>query len=372
MSTPVQDRSKLYHRLKLAVFFVDLAFGAVLLALLQFTALGAKITSFAEGASSHRPLQIAVYMAVFFGAFTALSFPLSVYSGYTLERRFALTDQRFSGWLAQEFKKVALSLPLFVLSMEALFWAGARFPDTWWIWAAAGWFVLAVGLARILPTVVLPLFYPVKPLEDGPIKERVLGLCRECGVKVLGAFRIKLSKTTKKANAALVGIGKSRRVLLADTLLGYPEDEIAMVVAHEIGHHVLGHIAKGLLFSGALAAAGFFVLKLLSGLITAATGASSLTDFEAFPALTFLASAAGFLVLPVQNAVSRHMEREADRFALERLPSMELFRSLMERLGQQNLGDPDPDPFVEFVFYSHPSLGNRLKHAETVLAVRRK
>ncbi len=370
MSATAAGRSKAYHRLKYAVFFADLALGATLLTLLQFTPLGARLADYAENISPWRPLQIAVYMTVFSGAFYALSFPLSVYSGHALERRYALTDQRFGGWLLQEIKKASLSLPLFVLSMEALFWAAERFPDTWWIWAGAGWFVLAAVLTRLLPTVILPLFYPVTPLEDGSLKKRVLALCGESGVEVLGAYRIALSRTTKKANAALVGIGKSRRVLLADTLLGYPEEEIAMVVAHEIGHHALGHIAKSLLFSGALAAAGFYALKEAAGVIVSSAGASSVTDLAVFPVLTFLVSAAGLLVLPLENAFSRRMEREADRFALGRLPSAETFRSLMERLGRQNLGDPAPNPVVEFVFYSHPSLANRLRHAETVLAAR--
>lgn len=363
------SRPKAYHRIKRAAFFLDLAIGAALLAAFQFTPVNARLAAFAENASPHRPLQVALYMAAFFAAFYAASFPLAVYSGHALERRFGLTAQCFGGWLKQEAKKTALALPLFVASMAALFWAGERFPDSWWIWAAAGWFALAAGFARVLPTVVLPLFYPVKPLEDGPLKERVLALCRDGGVNVLGAFRIALSKTTLKANAALVGTGKSRRVLLADTLLeAYPENEIAMVVAHEIGHHALGHIPKGLLFSGALAAAGFYALHAVSGTVAAAAGASSLTDFAAFPALAFLVSAAGLAALPAQNAFSRRMEREADRFALERLPSPATFRSLMERLSRQNLGDPDPHPAIEFIFYSHPSLGKRLRHAESVLA----
>lgn len=359
---------KQYHRLKYTVFLSDLALGACLLAILQFTPLGDRFVRTAESFSAHRPLQVAIYMFFFFTAFYAASFPLSLYSGHALEQRFGLTDQRLGGWLRREAKKGALSLALFVPMMTALFFVGDLFPRTWWIWAGAGWFAFTAVLTRVLPTLILPIFYKSEPLGEGPLNERLLELCRRHRVRVLGAFRLALSKTTRKANAALVGTGKSRRILLADTLLeAYPEDEVAMVVAHELGHHVRHHIARGLVFNGVLAIGGFWALKSASDALTAALGGSSLTDLSIFPALAFLSAAAGLAALPAQNAYSRRLEREADRFALACYPSAQTFRSLMERLSRQNLGDADPHPLVEAIFYSHPSLNNRLRHAKAVL-----
>ena len=249
--------------------------------------------------------------------------------------------------------------------MELLLFTIQRFPETWWLVAGAGWLFITLFLSRILPTFIIPLFYKTKALPAGELRDRLTALFRKCSVRFLDIYEIALSKKTKKANAALVGIGKSRRVLLGDTLLEhYTLPEVEMVMAHELGHQVKRHILKGVAFNTASSFIGFYLLHLLSARIAGFLGGQGLTDLSIFPGLALLASAAGLVLLPVQNGFSRWLENEADQFALETFPSKEVFLSLMNKLGSQNLSDLEPNPVVEFILYDHPSISKRLKRAE--------
>jgi STE24 endopeptidase len=188
-------------------------------------------------------------------------------------------------------------------------------------------------------------------------------------VRVRGIYEIGLSKKTKKANAAVIGIGKSRRIILGDTLTaGFEDAEIEMVMAHEIGHHALGHVPKGLFFNTAISFGGFYLLFLLSGPLASFFGASGIDDLLLFPAVTLMGTLGGIALLPVQNGFSRFMEYEADRYAVNAIPDMPTFRSMMKKLGEKNLADPEPEAWVEFFLYTHPSIPNRIRRAEAILS----
>ncbi len=365
---PLKDRAadpRAYHRLKLRVFLAGTALDFGALAVFQFGGPAAALKDLAENLSAHRPVQIAIYMAVFFTTLHLLSLPLGLYSGFRIEKRFALSTQSLRSWGIDRIKRYALGLVFFTGTMGSLLLLIDAFPETWWLWAGAGWFLLTFGLARVFPTWILPLFYPTRPLERTALSERLLGLCRRLDINVRGGVHvIALSAKTRKANAALVGVGRSRRILLGDTLLGnFTEDEVEMVVAHELGHHARHHIRRGLLLNATAALAGFWILYRLSGPLTAAFGANGFSDLGIFPAMAFLSGLGGLAALPLQNAYSRRLENEADDFALETLPSEPVFRSLMQKLGTLNLAHPDPHPAIEFLFYDHPSIKNRLLRA---------
>lgn len=356
-----------YHRIKQWVFFAQLAASGLFLVLMQAAGFSLFLKTVSVNTVSSPWAQIPIYMTGFFCAFYAATLPLHFWSGYHLEKSFGLSDQRFGAWVWDEVKQCAISLPFFVLMMEGLFFFVRTFPGSWWALAGAAWLFVTLFLARIMPVVLVPIFYRTRELAAGDLKQRLAALCEKCGVKVLGITEILFSKKTKKANAALVGIGGSRRILLGDTLTKhFTNEEIEMVVAHELGHHVKRHIAKGLVLNFAVVLSGFYLLHMASSTLVRLLAAEGLDDLGIFPSLALLAAAAGLVILPAQNAVSRRHERQADRYALQMVPSCATFVSLMSKLGKQNLANPAPHPWIEFLFYDHPSIPRRIRYARSI------
>jgi len=364
--TAADPRVKPYHRAKLRILAADLLLSGTFLGFLQASGVSAALAGWAVAPDRPSAVEALIYLIVFFHMYYLVSLPLHFYSGYLVEKKFGISTQKLKGWLGDRLKGYALSLVFFVATLELLFFTVERFPGTWWMLAAAGWLVISLFLSRVLPTLIIPLFYKMKPLQDGELRDRLTALLKKCHVRVLDLYEITLSNKTKKANAALVGMGGSRRVLLGDTLLDrFTLPEIEMVMAHELGHHVKRHIPKVVAFNTVSTLIGFYLLHRFSGLIAEALGGKGLADLAIFPALLLLASAGGLALLPLQNGFSRWQEDQADRFALETFPSKEVFVSLMKKLATQNLSDPAPNPVVEFVLYDHPSIPKRIKRAET-------
>ncbi|HXV18721.1 MAG TPA: M48 family metallopeptidase [Candidatus Omnitrophota bacterium] len=362
------SRSKAYHRTKLALFAVDLGASLVFVLLFYFSGFSRALSAQAVSLSEWIAIQAFFYSAVFFTAYTAALLPVHFLSSFSLEHAFGLSNQTLWAWILDEVKRFAISILFFSLLGAAFYELVSRFPNTWWIFTGVGWLVMTVILTKILPTLLIPIFYKMKPLEDGELRSRLLALAEKCGVPVMGIYVIGLSLKTKKGNAALVGMGRSRRVVLGDTLLDrYTPEEIETVLAHELGHHKLKHIPSSIAFSGAVVFAGFFLLHLISGALVNSFGASSLSDLSIYPILFLLSLVAGLFILPAQNTVSRSHENEADRFALDTTRSLGSFKSLMQKLGAQNLADPEPHPAVEFMLYDHPAISTRIRLAERYL-----
>ncbi|MGH7197465.1 MAG: M48 family metallopeptidase [Candidatus Omnitrophota bacterium] len=363
--TGADPRAKEYHRAKLRLLAADLFISGAFLFFLQVSGASAFLAGWAGARGLPKTLEVLLYLSVFFNLLYLVSLPVHFYSSYRIEKKFSLSTQKLTGWIWDALKKYFLSFVFFSALLELLYFTVERFPDAWWMLAGAGWLFITLFLSRILPTLIIPLFYKLKALPTGELRDRLTGLLKNCRVRVLDLYEIALSSKTKKANAALVGIGKSRRVLLGDTLLQrFSVPEIEMVVAHEVGHHVKRHILKSLAFNLAATLLGFYLLRLLSVRIAGFLGGQGLTDLSIFPGLALLASAAGLVLLPAQNAFSRWMENEADRFALATIPSKEVFVSLMNKLASQNLSDPAPNPALEFLLYDHPSISRRIRRAE--------
>ncbi len=357
--------AKRYQREKLRLYFLGVAVDLCALLVLQATGASERVALAAAGAP-FRLAEIALYMLVFFHGPWLAGLPLRFYAGHVVERRWNLSTQASGAWFFDEFKRWVLGLAFFVPTMTGLVWVMDSCGSSWWMAAAAGWTLVTLFVSTIFPTVIIPIFYPVKPVT-GELRERIAELFARFGVRLVGVYELALSKKTKKANAMLAGIGNARRVYLGDTLLGgFEPDETRMVVAHELGHHVLRHIPKGLAFHTVAAAAGFFLLDRIGGPLVRAAGGYALWDLAVFPTVALLSTLGALAFVPAQNAFSRRMEYEADAFALKAFPSRATFESLMRRLASKNLADTDPDPFVEFVFYSHPSISNRVKRAQSL------
>jgi STE24 endopeptidase len=275
-----------------------------------------------------------------------LTLPIDFWSSFVLEHRYQLSTQSLAGWLWKRLKGYVLggALGLALLSgLYAILWTTG---DLWWLWATGGWLLVTLVMGRLVPVVILPLFYTVTRLDDPALLERLRRLTMGTSLAVEGVYQLNLSDETRKANAALAGMGRTRRVLLGDTLLAeFTPEEIEVVFAHEVGHHVHRHLPKMIVVGVGLALAGF-------------------ADPAALPLLVLVLGLFALLLAPAQNALSRFFETQCDRYALERTANPEAYRSAFIKLAHLNKADPDPHPLVAWLFYDHPPIRERLALAD--------
>ncbi|MCE5303619.1 MAG: M48 family metallopeptidase [Planctomycetaceae bacterium] len=313
-------------------------------------------------------LRLAVFFLILLALHLAISFPLSFYSGHVLEHRFRLSTQSFSRWLWRYVKRNLLAGTFLLLLIVGLYWLIWTTGSAWWIAATLAFFLVTIVLGQLTPVLILPLFYRVERLDRPELTERLSRLAEGTGLSIEGVYRLDLSAETVKANAMLTGLGRTRRVLLGDTLLaGFTPDEVEVIFAHEIGHHVFRHlrwmIASGLAFS----AAGFWLCDRLLAAWIARGGAAfdyARLPIDALPMLLLILTVFSLAIQPLQNAVSRRFERQADRYALQRTGRKDAYRSAFCKLARLNKDDPDPPRLEVFLFHSHPPIAERLAVAE--------
>jgi STE24 endopeptidase len=275
--------------------------------------------------------------------------------------------------------------------VQGLYWLIWTVGGAWWLLAAGAFFLVAVVLVQLAP-LFLPVFYHVEKLDAPELTDRLTRLAQGTGLSIEGVYRLDLSAETVKANAMLAGWGPTRRVLLGDTLLaGFLPDEIEVIFAHEIGHHVLHHIWKMMLISLVYSAAGFWVCDRLLTAWVAHGGAPTsyaglpvgmawLTPGGAFaysrlpvdtlPLLLLILAVFGMLLQPLQNALSRRFERQCDRYALERTGLKNAYLSAFRKLARLNKDDPNPHWLDVLLFHSHPPVAERLTIAAGVVEKR--
>jgi STE24 endopeptidase len=290
--------------------------------------------------------------------------PLAFYAGFVLERRYGLSRETTAAWLRDQAKSFAVGTLMAVIAATVVYVCIRWLPGYWWLPAGAICAALTVGLANLTPVLLLPLFYRVRPLERDSLRARLLALADRAGTPVVGAYVWGLGDKTRKANAALTGLGSTRRILVSDTMLAeYSDEEIEVVLAHELAHHVHGDIQKGLLLQTALILASFFVA---ARVLAASVGTFRLTgpaDAAGLPILLLAAGAVSLVTVPTVLALSRKYERNADRFALELTKNPAAFTSAMRRLSAQNLAEERPSKIVKWLFYSHPPTAERIAAA---------
>jgi STE24 endopeptidase len=240
-----------------------------------------------------------------------------------------------------------------------------NWPALWWVIAGAGYSIVAIVLVNVAPVLLLPLFFTFKPLEKDTLRHRLTALASKAGTRILGVYEWTLSDRTKKANAALTGMGNTRRILLSDTLLAdYSDDEIEVILAHELAHHVHKDIWTSMAFDIAMTFAAFFAAHLALQRAVPFVGLHSIADPAGMPILLLTAGAIGLSVKPLLNAVSRSHERRADSYALKMTENPSAFITAMRRLGQQNLAEDSPSKIVQALFYTHPPIRERVQAAK--------
>lgn len=367
-----EDKASRYQRLKRYASVAALAWGVLFLAGLLTTGFTLSLRDVSEGVSGRlapaawQPgVAVLVYVVLLSLIHEIGSVPLACYSGFLLERRYELSNETFGGWMADQAKSLGVGLVLAGGAAGVLYWCIRMSPDRWWLIAGAVFALLIVVLTNLAPVVLLPVFYSVKPLDREALRSRLLALADRAGARVLGAYEWGLADKTKKANAALAGVGGTRRILVSDTMLAeYSDDEIEVVLAHELAHHVHGDIWKGILFESGLILAGFYLASEALRLLAGEVGLRGVDDVAGLPLLMLAAGAVSLLMVPVAHAMSRAFERSADRFALDLTRNPGAFVSAMRRLGAQNLAEEHPSKITQWLFYSHPPIRERIAAAQ--------
>lgn len=363
-----QERAREYAALRRRLYVVDLAIGAVFVVAAIASGAAFALRDLLEGLTSSAPAVVALFFLAFWGAYAALTFPLSLYSGYMLPRRYGLSVQTAGAWLADWSKGLALSLVVLIVLVEIVYFLLAWLPSLWWLITGVVVLLGTVVLAQLTPVLLIPLFYKLTPVEDAGLIDRLRLLAERAGARVRGVYRINLSSKTTAANAALVGLGRTRRVVLGDTLLDrYTPEEIETVFAHELGHHVHRDIPKLVAFQTMLTLVGLYLVDQFLRWGVVALGYRSIADVAGLPLVALALGAFGVVTMPIGNAFSRHVEAAADRYALEVTGRPEAFISAMTRLANQNLAEYSPPRWVEVLFYDHPALSRRVRRAEELM-----
>jgi len=364
-----EDKATVYHRSRRRAELAGTAAAAGVLLTLIFTGGAVRLREIASNTGQVTPgfeelVTVAVAALLFFVLLTLIELPLAFYQGYTLEHRYALSNQTARQWAADQAKGSLLGAILISAGASIVYALIAWNRDWWWLAAALAFAVLMIGLAQLAPVLLMPLFYRFKPLDRPSLVDRLMALAMRAQTPVVGVYEWALSAHTKKANAALTGVGRTRRILLADTLLAdYSEDEIEVVLAHELSHHVHHDIWRGMALQAAVLLIGFLAAHLGLRAFADSAGLRGLDDPAGLPILLLAAGAVSLLSAPVVNALSRAHERRADRYALEATRRPEAFISAMKRLAQQNMAEDDPSALVQVLFYSHPPIRQRIAAA---------
>ncbi len=352
-----EDKATRYHRLKRRASLAGTALGALFLLLLLVTRASAGLRDAAGGS-------VILYTVLLILISELLQLPLGLYHEIALERRYGLSTQPMGKWWLDQAKGTALTLVFgivaVVIVMALLRWS----PEYWWLLAAICFSLILIGLAQLAPVVLMPLFYDVKPLERPALADRLVALADRAGARVLGVFEWRLSDRTRKANAALAGIGRTRRILLSDTLLAeHSDDEIEVILAHELAHHVYRDIWSGIALEAMLILAGFYLADLALTAFAGSFGLMGKGDVAALPLLLLAAGAVSLALVPLFNAFSRAHERRADRYALDMTRNADAFVTAMKRLAAQNLAEEQPSRLVQILFYTHPPTAARVDAA---------
>ncbi|MBN1269445.1 MAG: M48 family metallopeptidase [Kiritimatiellae bacterium] len=309
----------------------------------------------------------AVYVLVTMVGFAAFTFPLSLYGDYLVEQRFGLSRQRFGGWLWDYAKGLALELVLTMVFFGVVYAFLRWTPGSWWAWATGFYILFAVVLAALGPVVIMPLFHKFEPLEESDLTQSVRRFVEQSGLKVVGVYRWGLSEKTVTANAALAGLGRTRRIILGDTMLtGYSRDEVIAVLAHEVGHYKHRDILRMMAVGSLLATAGFYLAHVCLRALVARLGFAGVDDIGSFPVFLLILFLFSLLVMPVANGYSRRREFAADAYAVKAIGTAAPLTGALEKLAAQNLADRAPARWIEFLLHSHPSIDRRVRRAKQV------
>lgn len=361
-----QQQARAYASLSRRFMLLELVLGSAYLLTWLVFGWSLALRQWLDGLFAAEWLLVSAYAVIFGGIALLLNLPLSYYTGFVLPHRFGQSNQTRRGWVLDQIKGLLISGVLGLSILQIIYWLLRNQPDTWWLWFAGIMLLLNTVLANLAPVIILPIFYKLKPLQDerADLAERLVQLSEKAGTEVRGVYQLDMSTRTKSANAALMGIGNTRRIVLGDTLLeNFSPDEIETVLAHELGHHAHHDLPLGILFESVMTIGGLYLASLALEWGINGFGFAGPGDIANLPLLGLVLGLYGLITMPLSNAYSRWRERLADEYALALTGKGEAYASALIRLANQNLAQIDPEPWVELLLYSHPPLNKRIQRA---------
>jgi STE24 endopeptidase len=365
LDTERQELAQKYARVRRRLLLIDLGLGGLYLGVWLAGGLYLALRDWVTTFVSAPAVLVALFSLGFALPYTLLDLPLSYYGGYVLPHRYGQSNQTLGNWIGDQIKGLAMGGVLGLALVEVIYWLLRIAPRLWWLYAGGVMLFFTVILTGLTPVLIMPLFFKFTPLEDEELSSRLIALAQKAGTSVKGVFRFDMSTRTKSANAALAGLGATRRIVLGDTLLDeFTADEIETILAHELGHHVHRDIALGIAVNSALTLASFWIAHLILRWSVGVFRLDGLADPAGLPVLILVTAVLGLIAMPPGNAYSRWRERKADRYALEATAKPQAFADAMTRLANQNLSDADPERWVVWLLYSHPPIGERVAAAE--------
>jgi STE24 endopeptidase len=353
--------AKKYNNIKLGVGIGKGIISFVLILLFVLLGYSLGLENYLHKYSANQYILFLLFVFITGLAGSILFFPVNYYSEFYLEHKYKLSNQSFWRWIWEDLKGVLVSGVIGIPLLIIFYYVMIKFGSLWWLPFAIILFIVSVILARIVPVFILPLFYKITSLENEELEKKIESLASGAGLKLKAVMKFNMSKNTKKANAAFTGIGKSKRILLGDTLLdNYSSDEIETVIAHELGHYYHKHILKNIVFGTVTSFLTLYLLSVLYNLSLSWFGFGSPIQIAALPLLALWGMLIGIIETPIGSVISRKYEYQADKYAVRVTNKADDFVRTLEKLNEQNLGDKEPHPFVEWFFYSHPSIKKRI------------
>lgn len=356
-----QRLAKEYARTQRRLGLIETLLSAAYIGVWLATGLAVALGSYLAGLQNW--LRIAALGAAIVAPLYVVTLPLAFYRSYKLPHKYEQGNQTVRDWWMDQLKALLISMLLGGFVLELLYWLLAWQPLTWWLWLGAALLLFNVLLTNLAPLVIVPIFFKLQPLgaEFGHLQQRLLALAAHAKARVRGVYTLNLSSRTKGANAALMGLGNTRRIVLGDTLLQeFTADEIETVMAHELGHHVNRDIPSGIVISSVLMLGGLYLAHLALQAGTQRLGYLDPADPITLPLLAAVLGIYQLLTGPLENAYSRWRERRADVYALQATANGSAYASALTRLANQNLSEVDPPLLVEALLYSHPALKSRI------------
>lgn len=367
-----EQRAVRYSQIREWLVLVDLVFGSLVSVLALVSGFSARLRDLSERLAPRRLGPVMPFAAVGMVLSFLVSLPLSYLSGYAVEQRYGLSNQSRRSWLVEQIKGLGVGALIGLPIAQGAYWVMRRYPQRWWAVLSGLTIPLTVILANLAPVLLFPLFNKFEPLEDQALADRIRNLAGREGVHVSEVLQMDMSKQTKKANAFFTGLGNTKRIVLGDTLLQeFDQDEIEVVLAHELGHQVHRDIWKLIGLQVPVTLLTFYVSNRLIGPVARRAGTrwglrpeDGAADVAALPLLMLLGGLVRLVLTPILNAVSRNaVEHQADVYALNLTGKTDAFVGAMKKLGRMNLSNPKPSALVKIVLYSHPPLGERIAFA---------
>ncbi len=360
-----QQLAKKYRRENRIVSIMSNIVSAILVLLLLYFCISKNLVIFLKTLTEMRFLIGFFYFIIIYILYAIIQFPFVYISGYKTEHRYGFSTQTFAAWFKDWLKSFFVTFIIGAILFETIYLITNIAPDFWWLWLSLIMILISVILANLFPVLILPLFYKTTPMENEPLKKRIIEICNHAKINIKGIYSINLSSKTTKANAAVIGLGNTKKIVLGDTLLNnYTEDEILSACAHEITHDHEHHIWWLILWQSLSTFIMFYIFYKIHPFFYGLAGFEKIDDIASFPLFVLIFVVLSLILNPLGSAIPRYYERRADQGALNLTKTPEAFISLMAKFCNNQLSIAYPNPIIEWYNYSHPSSGKRIAFAE--------